>query len=453
MWAAQWQPGPAVEADLRWQKKSFGDLMLTNATFALAPLIILWQVAQLGGEWRVLGFWFLGCSVGCYGGGVGISQFGESKSANAVQTHKLAMDSAINGMAMLDAAGKYIYVNPAYARMIVNADPEVVLGKSWREISTARDADPVEQDIRRRLKEHGKWFGPITVHHASGTVVPMEMAVTSLPDGGTICVSRDISDRVSAQRARDQAEIKYRMLVEQVAAISYIAQLGVRGQWLYVSPQIESMFGYSAGEWLSTSQEWIRHIPAEDHPIVHAAEEASSRGEPFQAEYRITRKDGQTMWVSDTAVVVRGSDSHPVMEGLIVDITERKLLENQLMQARKMEAVGRLPGGVAHDFNNLLTIIKGYIEIALQRCLNQPALHSDIRRIEDAADRAVTLVRQLLAFSRKQVLRPKIIDLNSIVVNLDHLLRRLMSANIEIKTFVSKDVATIKADPVQMEQT
>jgi len=128
------------------------------------------------------------------------------------------------------------------------------------------------------------------------------------------------------------------------------------------------------------------------------------------------------------------------------------MLENQLLQARKMEAVGRLAGGVAHDFNNLLTIIKGYIEIALQRCLNQPALHSDIRRIEDAADRAVALVRQLLAFSRKQVLRPKVLDLNSIVVNLDELLRRLMSANIEMKTFVSKDLGAIKADPGQIEQ-
>jgi PAS domain S-box-containing protein len=440
MWAAQWQPSPTFEAGSRLRQKTFGDLMLTNATFALAPLIIL------------LRFSLLGVSIVCYAARLGISQFRESKSANAVQTHKLAMDSAINGMAILDAAGKYIYVNPAYARMVANADPEAVLGKSWRHISTARDADPVEQDIRRSLKEHGKWFGPITVHHASGTVVPMEMAVTSLADGGTICVSRDISDRVSAQRARDQAEIKYRMLVEQVAAISYIAELGVRGQWLYVSPQIESMFGYTADEWMSTSRDWIRHIPAEDHPIVHAAEEASSRGEPFQAEYRITRKDGQTMWVSDTAVVVRGSDSHPVMEGLIVDITERKLLENQLMQARKMEAVGMLAGGVAHDCNNLLTIIKGYIEIALQRCLNQPALHSDIRRIEDAADRAVALVRQLLAFSRKQVLRPKILDLNSIVVNLDQLLRRLMSANIEMKTFVSKDLGAIKADPGQIEQ-
>src|SRR5882762_6535751 len=240
------------------------------------------------------------------------------------------------------------------------------------------------------------------------------MAITTLPDGGTICVSGDITERVSAQRARAETEIKYRKLIEQVAAISYIAEIGVNGQWFYVSPQIETMLGYSAEEWLSNSKDWICHIPIDDHPIVHAAEENSARGEPFQAEYRIIRKDGQTIWVSDTAVVVRGSDSHPVMEGLIVDITDRKMLENQLLQARKMEAVGRLAGGVAHDFNNLLTIIKGYVEMAMQRCLDRPELHSDIRRIEDAADRAVTLVRQLLAFSRKQVLRPKILDLNAI---------------------------------------
>jgi nitrogen-specific signal transduction histidine kinase/ActR/RegA family two-component response regulator len=140
------------------------------------------------------------------------------------------------------------------------------------------------------------------------------------------------------------------------------------------------------------------------------------------------------------------------VEGLIVDITDRKMLENQLQQARKMEAVGRLAGGVAHDFNNLLTIIKGYVEMAQQRCLDRPELHTDIRRIDEAADRAVTLVRQLLAFSRKQVLQPKILDLNAIVLNLDQLLRRLMSENIAMKTFVSRDVGAIKADPGQIEQ-
>jgi PAS domain S-box-containing protein len=452
VWAARWQPRPAAETGSQLRRKTLGELMLTNATFALAPLIILWQVSQLQAEWRLVRFSLLGVSIVCYAARLGISQYREEKSANVVLTHTIAMDSAMNGMAILDAEGKYIYVNPAYARMVRNVKPEAMIGKSWREVSNRRNVAPVESEIRESLKQNGKWFGPLAVHRDDGTEVPTEFSITALPDGGTICVSRDLSEKVSEQRARAETEIKYRMLIEQVAAVSYIAELGVNGQWLYVSPQIEPMFGYSAEEWLSTSKDWIRYVAPEDHPIIHAAEESSARGEPFQAEYRIIRKDGKTMWVSDTAVVVRGSDSHPVMEGLIVDITDRKMLENQLLQARKMEAVGRLAGGVAHDFNNLLTIIKGYVEMALQRCLDRPELHGNIRRIEEAADRAVTLVRQLLAFSRKQVLRPKILDLNAIVVNLDQLLRRLMGENIEMKTFVSKNVGAIKADPGQIEQ-
>jgi nitrogen-specific signal transduction histidine kinase/ActR/RegA family two-component response regulator len=140
------------------------------------------------------------------------------------------------------------------------------------------------------------------------------------------------------------------------------------------------------------------------------------------------------------------------MEGIIVDITERRLLENQLQQARRMEAVGRLAGGIAHDFNNLLTIVKGYVELALNRCAGQPELHGNIQHISDASERAVALVRQLLAFSRKQVLKPKLLDLNTIVLNLEKLLRRLMSENIEMRTQVGKNIGAVKADPSQIEQ-
>jgi two-component system cell cycle sensor histidine kinase/response regulator CckA len=452
MWAARWTEPQELASPASHPRKNLARLAAKNVTLALAPLIVVAFVVQLGPEWRRTSFALLAMSIVCFALRLGVSEYRLSDSAEIARRNTLAMDSAINGMAILDAGGKYIYVNPAYARMIGNTSREGILGKSWQEVSDARDVAPVESEAREALQQHGKWFGPLTVHHSDGTVVPMEMAITTLPDGGTICVSRDITERLRAQRARAETETKYRMLVEQVAAISYIAELGINGQWYYVSPQVESMFGYSLEEWLSGSRDWISHIPVEDHPIVRSAEEASGRGEPFQAEYRVIRKDGKTIWVSDTAVVVRGSDSHPVMEGLIVDITDRKMLENQLLQARKMEAVGRLAGGVAHDFNNLLTIIKGYVEMAMQRCLDRPELHGDIRRIEEAADRAVTLVRQLLAFSRKQVLRPKVLDLNAIVVNLDQLLRRLMGENIEMKTFVSKNVGAIKADPGQIEQ-
>jgi PAS domain S-box-containing protein len=452
VWAARWQPRATMAISPQRKRETFTHLMLTNATLAVAPLLVLLQVAQFGLEWRVVRFSLLAVSIVCFAARLGISQFHEAKSADAVQTHTLAMESAINGMAILDPQGRYIYVNPAYANMMGYPNPGPFIGKRWDKMSNPQDVTPVQANIRKGLQDHGKWLGPITVHHKDGTAVPLEIAITALPGGGTICVTRDITERVSAQRARDEAEIKYRLLVEQVAAISYIAELGVRGQWFYVSPQVESILGYSADEWISSSREWINHVHPEDHPIVHAAEESCQRGQPFQAEYRITRKDGEVIWVSDSAVVVRGSDSHPVMEGLIVDITDRKVLEDQLQQARKIEAVGRLAGGVAHDFNNLLTIIKGYVEMAMQRSLDRPELHSDIRHIEEAADRAVTLVRQLLAFSRKQVLRPKVLDLNTIVVNLDQLLRRLMPQNIEMKTFVSKEAGTIKADPGQIEQ-
>ena len=452
LWAAQWQPSPAEESVPRLGRKTFGDLMLTNATFALGPLIILWQVSRLEAEWRLLRFSLLGVSIVCYAARLALSQFREAKSANVVQTRTLAMDSAINGMAILDSSGRYTYVNPAYARMMGYPNPEHMIGKAWQQVANPQDVTPVEPDIRDNLKQHGKWFGPITVHHRDGAVVPMEVAITALPDGGTICVTRDITQRMIAQRARDEAEIKYRMIVEQVAAVSYIAEIGLRGEWLYVSPQVEAILGYSSEEWLADSSDWLRHVPLEDHHIVHAAEEKSGRGEAFQAEYRITRKDGRVVWVSDTAVVVRGSDSHPVMEGLIVDITDRKQLENQLQQSRRMEAVGRLAGGIAHDFNNLLTIIKGYAELAVNRAGIQPELVADVQQIGNAAERASTLIRQLLAFSRKQVLQPKSLDLNASVEGLDKLLNRLMGAHIQMTTVCGKNIGTVKADPAQIEQ-
>src|SRR5260221_672057 len=112
---------------------------------------------------------------------LGISQFHEAKSENAVHTHTLAMDSAINGLAILDASGKYIYVNPAYARMIENTNREAMLGKPWQEISGPRAEAPVVSEIREALKQHGKRLGPHSVHRSDGPEVPREMALHHLP--------------------------------------------------------------------------------------------------------------------------------------------------------------------------------------------------------------------------------------------------------------------------------
>jgi two-component system cell cycle sensor histidine kinase/response regulator CckA len=453
IWAGRWkEPAETAAPAAALRRKTLPALVGKHVMLALAPLIVLVVVAQLGPEWRVLGFGLLGLSISCYAARLGLSEYRKGQSAELTRRNTLAMDSAINGMAIVDAGGKHSYVNPAYARMMGRPGPESMIGRFWREVSNPEDVVPVENEIREALKEHGKWFGPLNVHHPDGTVLPMEMAITALPGGGVVCISRDITQRLSAQRGWAEAEAKYRALIEHVSAISYIAELGIDGEWLYVSPQVETIFGFSSEEWLADSRGWMRHVHPEDHAIVAAAEDTAKRGERFQAEYRVIRKDGRVIWVSDTAVVVTGSDSRRLMEGIIVDITDRKLLEGQLQQARRMEAVGRLAGGIAHDFNNLLTIIKGYTELALGRAKVQPELRTDIERIEDASERAAGLVRQLLAFSRRQVLQPKVLDLNSIVVGLDKLLRRLMDEDIEMVTLAGRSVGAIKADPGQIEQ-
>ena len=451
-WAAQWQPSPASQDARPLGRKTLGGVVLTNAILVLAPLIVLVQVAQFPSEWRILRFSLLGVSILCFAMRVGISGYREAKTAETVRRQALAMDSAADGISIIGESGEHIYVNAAFARMMGYENPESMLGMHWQKIYDARDIELLRDAVRKSLVAEGKWSGQINLRRRDGRVLPIEMAITSLANGVTACIGHDISARKEAEQARVDAENKYRTLVEQVAAISYIAELGIHGEWHYISPQVEAITGYSQEEWLAGSRDWTRHIPAEDHAVIETAEASSLRGERFQAEYRIVRKDGAVVWVSDTAVVVSGSYSHPVMEGIIVDITERKLLENQLQQSRRMEAVGRLAGGIAHDFNNLLTIIKGYAELALQRSGIQPELRADVQQIENAAERASMLIRQLLAFSRRQVLQPKVIDLNAIVLGLDKLLGRLMGEHIEMATRCGTNVGHVKADPAQIEQ-
>jgi PAS domain S-box-containing protein len=450
-WAARWKP-MELEPQIPPRAKTLAWLVLSNATLVLAPLIALLGFAILGPEWQFLASALLAISILCYGARLALTEYRQSRGAETVRRQTLAMDSSMEGIAIMNNNGEYIYVNFAFATMLGFQNPTQMIGMHWRNVFHPHEVDRLLIDVREAIQRDGRWSGQTLIARPTGESFPMELAITALPEGGTVTVSRDVTERLRAEQARVETEAKYRLLVEQVAAITYIAELGIHGRWHYVSPQVEQMLGFTAEEWLSNSTMWMENIPLEDHPIVEAAENAAAQGGRFTAEYRLTRKDGKIIWVSDTAVTVRGSDSHPVMEGIIVDITERKQLETQLQQSSKMEAVGRLAGGIAHDFNNLLTIIKGYTELALNRSAPYPEIRSDIERIENASERAAALVRQLLAFSRKQVLQPKTLDLNSIALNLDKLLRRLMDENIEMITRVDENLGAIKADPAQIEQ-
>ena len=451
-WAGTWQPLGEDGERVTGRVNSLPEILMNNAMFFFTPLIIVFQVAQMGPGWKLIRFSLLAVSLACYAVRIGLNQYRQQKGAETVIRQTAAMDTSLHGIAMLDDKGYVIYANTAFAEMLGFPGSQQMVGKTWRTVFGWQDIDRLLPEVRLSLVRNRKWSGPLSLRRPGGSRLPVEMTVTSLVDGGTLCACRDLSQKVQSDRARAEAEAKYQMLVEQMNAITYMAEIGIDGQWYYVSPQVEQILGYTQGEWLSMSRNWAQLIHPDDVPTVVAAEEASAKGEPFQAEFRIRRKDGREVWLSDTGVVVQGSEAHPVMEGIMVDITERKLLETQLQQSRKMEAVGRLAGGIAHDFNNLLTIITGYTDLALGRPGVPLELRTDIERVENAAGRAAALVRQLLAFSRKQVLQPKTLDLNAIVVNLDSLLRRLIDDNIEMVTRVQDDLGKVKADPAQIEQ-
>jgi two-component system cell cycle sensor histidine kinase/response regulator CckA len=451
-WAATWQPSAESATLAKRRNHTLSEILVNNGMFFFAPMVILIQVAQLGPGLRAIRFTLLGISFSCYAVRIGLTQYRQQQDEETVRRQSLAMDSSIEGIGILDEKGVHSYANSALVSMLGFDSPQRIVGQPWKVVYAFQPIAEIETQVRIGLRKTGKWSGNLQLRRPDGSRIPVEFHVGRMPDGGTVCVCRDLSQHQEAEKARADAETKYRMLVEHVNAITYIAEIGVDGKWYYISPQVENILGYTPEEWLAISSEWARHIHPDDLPIVIAAEEQSQNGFPFQAEFRVRRKDGREVWLSDTAVIVQGSDSHPVMEGIMVDITERKALETQLQQSRKMEAVGRLAGGIAHDFNNLLTIISGYTELALSRPHLPSEAHADIERIENASGRAAALVRQLLAFSRKQVLQPKILDLNKIVLNLDSLLRRLMDERIEMVTRVKDDLGRVKADPAQVEQ-
>ena len=249
------------------------------------------------------------------------------------------------------------------------------------------------------------------------------------------------------------AEARYRTLVERLPAITYIAELGAGGPWHYVSPQIETMLGFSPEEWLSDPMNWMNHIHPDDREIALAAEKLfQETHELFQAEYRMCARDGKLVWFRDEGVLLQETDGQLLMQGVMHDITERKRLEDQLRHSQKMEAVGQLAGGVAHDFNNLLMLIQAHNENLRYRLSPDDPAHKDASEIENAVTRAASLTNQLLAFSRKQVLRPKVLDLNLVLADVAKMLHRLIGKDIELTVAPAASLGRVKADPGQMEQ-
>jgi two-component system cell cycle sensor histidine kinase/response regulator CckA len=266
-------------------------------------------------------------------------------------------------------------------------------------------------------------------------------------------VARQVASAVEIKRneqALRRSEARYRSLVQ--SSVYGIYRSSLEGRFLDVNPALITMLGYGSPEevLLLDPEKDVFAQPAEHTRLI---EEFRRTGRLDGIEVKWKRRDASTITVRISGRAVSNADEPAdVIEAIAEDVTDRRVLEDQFRQAQKMEAVGRLAGGVAHDFNNLLMVISGYAEVMLAKLDLDHPLHENARAIQQASDRATTLTRQLLAFSRKQLLELKVVDVNAIVSDMERLVRPLIGENVTLAAKLTPESGFTRADVGQLEQ-
>ena len=257
---------------------------------------------------------------------------------------------------------------------------------------------------------------------------------------------RYATERGRAMEALERREEHYRSLIEN--SLDVVSILNFDGTIRYASPSHERILGYSLTELVG--QNILSLVHPGDAPSVQEAMKSPDRSESL--EFRFRHKDGSWRVLESFA---RNLSHLAGVSGIVVnsrDVTDRKRLEEQLHHSQRLEAVGRLAGGVAHDFNNLLMIITGYSQMLVDGMHPEDPARADLMQVVKAAERATDLTRQLLAFSRRQVVRPAFLSLNTLVQDMDRMLRRVIGEDIELVTALAPALKTVRADPGQIEQ-
>ncbi len=266
---------------------------------------------------------------------------------------------------------------------------------------------------------------------------------------GAIITSKDITEYKHAKEALQKSEEKYRTIFETTPAATLIIEEDTTISM--VNTEFEKLFRYSKEE-TEGKKSWTELVKEDSLEMTeeyHRLRRIDPDSAPKNYECQVINKQGDVKDVFLTVAMIPGTKKSVASA---LDITERKQLGEQLLHAQKMEAVGRLAGGVAHDFNNLLTVINGYAELARAKLHKENPLYNYVETIKRAGEKAANLTRQLLAFSRHQIVKPQVIDLNSVTLDMDKMLRRLIGEDIELVIIPSKDLGSVKADPGQIEQ-
>jgi PAS domain S-box-containing protein len=360
-------------------------------------------------------------------------------------------------VARFDRQFRHLYVNRR-AEEATGLPVSAFIGRTNRELGMPAPLVELWEGKMREVFATGRpttfefaFPSPGGVRHFESRVAPERAEDGSIAT--IIGVTRDVSDRKRVEDALRESQV-FLEKAQQVAHVgSWVSAPGMEGTLTW-SKETCRIFGIDESSFDGRLASFFERVHPDDRELVRAAAQDALAGEqPYEIDHRIVRPDGTVRWVHEQADVVRGENGRPAaLIGTVQDITDRKSLEEQLLQAQKMDAMGRLAGGVAHDFNNLLTAILGYADIVLRRLEADHPLRRKAEEIKKAGERAAALTRQLLVFSRKQVMQTRVVSLNDVVTELERMLRRIIGEDVQLATALASDLGRIRADPAQLEQ-
>ena len=370
---------------------------------------------------------------------------------NSRERYKKLFEASNDGIIFMDD-NKIIECNPKTLELFSCTEEELV-GKQLDELSPTkqpdgRDSKEKGEELFNQAYGNDSQLFEWRFLRCNGTEFDANIRLISIDIWGKphlLAYIRDISEQ-----QRYEKEIN--MLAHAIMSISEcVSVTDIQDRILFVNDAFEQTYGYKKGELLGKKIDIIRS-PNNPTDVLEAILPATLQG-GWQGEILSQSKDGREFPIFLSTSVIRNNNNKAIaLIGVAKDMTERKLLENQLRQSQKMEAIGSLAGGVAHDFNNLLTVIRGYSELLLSKLSKKDPLIVSVKQIDKAAERAESLTRQLLAFSRRQILKPSVIDLNELIHEMEKMLQRIIGEDVNFITVLDSDLGKIKADRGQIEQ-
>ena len=376
---------------------------------------------------------------------------------------RAAFEQAAVGMVQLSPSGHWLRVNQKLCDMLGYA-PDEMVGRPFADFTLPEDHD-ADLEAMGRLLSGGLRASSTErrVRRKDGATIWLGVtaSVARTPSGEldyVMSVVEDVTERRQSLQALRESEATLRQAQAVAKVGSWVYDLQDRLTW---SEETYRVFGVTPATFVPSIEGLMRLAHPEDRSAMQSWIRACMAGErPGEATFRVIWPDGSVRYVSGRGDLFHDADGRPShMAGTAQDVTESKRHEHeraslteQLQTAQKMEAVGRLAGGMAHDFNNLLSVILGYADFASHALREEDPLRTDLEEIRGAAERAATLTRQLLAFSRRQVLEPQVVELNRVATDLEKMLRRLIGEDIQLVLSLAPDLGYVKVDPGQVEQ-